>query len=60
MTDAAGLPLPGMLGAAGLHPALGGYRIWAAALIPQLRQLLGPPAPIDLAPPPSRNPGLTG
>jgi len=32
-----------------LHPTLKGYQLWADALKPLLRDLLGPPAEIDLA-----------
>ncbi len=39
-----------------LHPTLKGYQIWADALKPILRELLGPPAAIDLAPPPTGDP----
>ncbi|HEX7085710.1 MAG TPA: GDSL-type esterase/lipase family protein [Vicinamibacterales bacterium] len=41
----------------GLHLSLEGYRIWAEALTPILRELLGPPAATDLAPPPTGDPG---
>jgi lysophospholipase L1-like esterase len=43
-----------------LHPTLKGYQIWAGALKPLLRELLGAPASIDLAPPPTGNPGAAG
>jgi len=36
-----------------LHPTLEGYQIWADALKPIFRELLGPAAAIDLAPPPT-------
>lgn len=39
-----------------LHPTLKGYQIWADALKPILRELLGPPADVDLAPPPTGDP----
>jgi len=39
-----------------LHPTLKGYQIWADALKPIFRELLGPPAAIDLAPPPTGDP----
>lgn len=39
-----------------LHPTAKGYQIWADALKPLLRELLGPPASIDLAPPPTGDP----
>jgi lysophospholipase L1-like esterase len=40
----------------GLHPTPKGYQIWADALKPILAELLGPPAAIDLAPPPTGDP----
>jgi lysophospholipase L1-like esterase len=39
-----------------LHPTLKGYQIWADALTPILRELLGPPATTDQAPPPTGDP----
>ncbi len=39
-----------------LHPTLTGYQIWADALKPIFLELLGPPAAIDLAPPPTGDP----
>jgi len=36
-----------------LHPTINGYQIWADALKPILRELLGPPGTTDLAPPPT-------
>ena len=39
-----------------LHPTLKGYQLWADALKPLLRDLLGPPAEIDLAPQPTGDP----
>lgn len=39
-----------------LHPTLKGYQIWADALKPIFRELLGPPASTDLAPPPTGDP----
>jgi lysophospholipase L1-like esterase len=39
-----------------LHPTLKGYQIWADALKPILRDLLGPPGATDLAPPPTGDP----
>jgi lysophospholipase L1-like esterase len=40
----------------GLHPTVKGYQVWADALKPLLRELLGPPASIDRAPPPTGDP----
>jgi lysophospholipase L1-like esterase len=39
-----------------LHPTLEGYQIWADALKPIFRELLGPPGPTDMAPPPTGDP----
>jgi len=56
LTAADGSLLPGMMMADQLHPALPGYRVWAAALEPLLLQLLGPRASEDHAPPPTGDP----
>jgi alpha-glucuronidase len=40
----------------GLHPTPRGYQIWADALRPLLTELLGPPARVDQAPPPTGDP----
>jgi lysophospholipase L1-like esterase len=42
-----------------LHPSLKGYQVWADGLRPILAELLGPPAPIDHAPPPTGDPSAT-
>jgi len=39
-----------------LHPNLKGYQVWADALKPIFRELLGPPAAEDHAPPPTGDP----
>jgi lysophospholipase L1-like esterase len=39
-----------------LHPTVKAYQIWADALKPALTELLGPPAVVDHAPPPSGDP----
>jgi lysophospholipase L1-like esterase len=39
-----------------LHPTIKGYQVWADALKPILRELLGPPSATDLAPPPTGDP----
>jgi len=39
-----------------LHPTVKGYQIWADALKPILRGILGPPAAVDMAPPPTGDP----
>jgi lysophospholipase L1-like esterase len=40
----------------GLHLDVGGYQVWADALKPILAELLGPPASVDRAPPPTGDP----
>lgn len=39
-----------------LHPTLKGYQVWADGLRPILTELLGPPASVDHAPPPTGDP----
>ena len=39
-----------------LHPTVKGYQVWADALKPVLADILGPPAAVDLAPPPTGDP----
>jgi hypothetical protein len=39
-----------------LHLSLKGYQVWADALKPLFRELLGPPAKEDHAPPPTGDP----
>jgi (4-O-methyl)-D-glucuronate---lignin esterase len=50
----------GMMNADRLHPTLKGYQVWADALKPILRELLGPPAATDHAPPPTGDPSARG
>jgi|SRR5688572_15877793 len=57
LADSNGVLVPGVLNERDkLHPTLKGYQIWADALKPILRELLGPPASTDLAPPPTGDP----
>ena len=42
-----------------LHPTLKGYQMWADALKPIFRELLGPPAAIDRAPPATGDPSAS-
>lgn len=42
-----------------LHPSLRGYQVWADGLHPILLELLGPPAAVDHAPPPTGDPRAT-
>lgn len=46
----------GMMNPDWLHPTLHGYQVWADALKPILRELLGPPASEDHAPQPTGDP----
>ena len=39
-----------------LHPALKGYQVWADSLKPVFTDLIGPPAAVDHAPPPTGDP----
>lgn len=55
LADSRGVLFEGMMGDK-LHPALPGYQVWADALNPLFRELLGPPAAQDLAPPPTGDP----
>jgi len=57
LADANGVAVAGVFGERDkLHPTLEGYQIWADALKPIFRELLGPPASTDLAPPPTGDP----
>jgi lysophospholipase L1-like esterase len=40
----------------GLHLSVAGYQVWADSLTPIFRELLGPPAATDHAPPPTGDP----
>jgi lysophospholipase L1-like esterase len=60
LADADGVLVDGVMNADKLHPTLKGYQIWADALKPILRDLLGPPAATDLAPPPTGDPSAAG
>jgi lysophospholipase L1-like esterase len=57
LADSDGRLLDGMMNARDkLHPTLKGYQVWADGLKPILRELLGPPADTDHAPPPTGDP----
>jgi len=56
LADEQGKLYDGMMNPDRLHPALKGYQVWADALKPILRELLGPPASEDHAPPPTGDP----
>ncbi len=55
LADANGSLFDGMM-VDRLHPTTKGYQVWADALKPILRELLGPPAATDSAPPPTGDP----
>jgi lysophospholipase L1-like esterase len=57
LADRNGRLFDGMMNAADeLHPTVKGYQVWADALKPILTELLGPPAAVDHAPPPTGDP----
>jgi len=56
LADKNGKLFEGMMNADGLHPTIKGYQVWADALKPILREVLGPPAATDHAPPPTGDP----
>jgi lysophospholipase L1-like esterase len=57
LADKDGRLFDGMMNASDkLHPTVKAYQIWADALKPVLTELLGPPAAVDLAPPPTGDP----
>jgi lysophospholipase L1-like esterase len=58
LADASGKLFDGMT-VDQLHPSLKGYQVWADALKPIFTELLGPPAAIDTAPPPTGDPSAT-
>jgi len=55
LADSSGTLLDGMT-VDGLHLTLRGYQVWADALKPVFRELLGPPASTDQSPPPTGDP----
>jgi lysophospholipase L1-like esterase len=56
LADKEGRLFAGMMNADKLHPALPGYQVWADALKPLFRELLGPSSKEDHAPPPTGDP----
>ncbi len=56
LTDSKGRLRDGMFNADKLHPTVRTYQIWADALKPIFTELLGPPAAVDHAPPPTGDP----
>ena len=59
LADTRGTLLDGMMNADQLHPTIKGYQVWADALKPILRDVLGPPAATDHAPPPTGDPSAS-
>jgi lysophospholipase L1-like esterase len=60
LADADGKLLDGMLNANDkLHPIVRGYQVWADALKPIFREILGPPKTEDQAPPPTGDPSVS-
>lgn len=57
LADSDGRLFDGMMNAKDrLHPTVNAYQVWADALKPLLTRLLGPPAAVDHAPPPTGDP----
>ena len=56
LADGDGRLFDGMMNADKLHPSAKVYQVWADALKPMLTELLGPPATVDHAPPPTGDP----
>lgn len=56
LADREGRVFPGMMNPDGLHPTVKGYQVWADALKPIFMEVLGPPARVDRAPPPTGDP----
>ena len=56
LADKDGRLFDGMMNPDKLHPAIMGYQVWADALKPMFRELAGPPAQVDHAPPPTGDP----
>jgi lysophospholipase L1-like esterase len=50
---------PGMVNADKLHPTVKAYQVWADALKPIFREILGPPAATDHAPPATGDPSAS-
>jgi lysophospholipase L1-like esterase len=56
LADANGRLFDGLMNTDRLHPAEKAYQVWADALKPIFRELLGPPGTEDHAPPPTGDP----
>lgn len=59
LADEKGIFFEGMANPDQLHPTIQAYQAWADALRPILMEILGPPAPIDRAPPPTGDPSVS-
>jgi lysophospholipase L1-like esterase len=59
LADADGMFFPGMVNADKLHPTVKAYQVWADALKPIFREILGPPAAADHAPPATGDPNVS-
>jgi lysophospholipase L1-like esterase/dienelactone hydrolase len=59
LADANGKLVDGMTDPDKLHLTVRAYQVWADALKPELTRLLGAPAEIDRAPPPTADPSAT-
>jgi lysophospholipase L1-like esterase len=60
LADGDGRLFDGMMNAKDkLHPTVKAYQLWADALKSVLTELLGPPAAVDLAPPPTGDPSAS-
>src|SRR5262249_17180961 len=58
IADVNGMFFEGMANADKLHPSLKTYQVWADAVKPIFREILGPPASTDQAPPPTGDPSV--
>jgi lysophospholipase L1-like esterase len=56
LADSSGKLYDGMMNRDQLHPTLNGYQVLADALKPIFKEILGPPASVDHAPPPTGDP----
>ena len=59
LADENGTFFPGMVNADKLHPTVKAYQVWADALKPIFREILGPPAATDHAPPATGDPSVS-
>ena len=59
LADENGAFFPGMVNADKLHPTVNAYQVWADALKPIFREILGRPAATDHAPPATGDPNAS-